>query len=481
MPNSMNYKNPCFSAIFSLFLGLLGALPAAAWAASEEPDLEEMWRVIQEQQLEIENLKRQLREQQEITKTHHPEPAHSEDAHAHDKHAHDAHDAHGPEEHDPLSISGFGELHHTSLDDKNLADGDDSLSETDLHHFVLGFSYDFTDRIRFLSELELESATVSNEGESGELALEKAVVQYDVTDQHTFFAGADILPIGFLHIYHEPGTFYGVAHNSVETEIIPTTWTEGGAGFLGAVTQDLDYKLMVHSGLKSPFHDGVHPEGEEDAGEPILHAEALSPRAGRGQASLAQDRDIAWTGRLRWRGIPGLDAAVSGHYQSDMTGTADEHEVSATLFSGQFEYLHPTGLGLRALYARWDFDIPQGLSFPNDSLDGWYVEPSYRFRFPNSALPGEFGIFGRVIRWDGRASGQGHHHGEHHEEGEHEEHEGPLYLPYKAWQIGMNWWVHPNVVFKFDYQNQSGDERADTIWKGFSLGMGYEFGDDHDH
>ena len=329
----------------------LCALSAATWARSEEPDLQEMWRIIQEQQLEIDNLKRQLQEQQQVLEARHPSPAHSEDMHAHSEgqpHK-DAHGSEEHEEHEPLSISGYGELHHVSFDDRNdQVGGDDALSETDFRRFIVSFNYDFTEHIRLRSELELENATVSNEedGRSGELSLEKVVVQYDVTDRHTFFTGADVLPIGFIHIYHEPSTFYGVDYNPVETEIIPTTWTEGGAGFFGSITDDLDYKLMVHSGLQSPLFDG-----EDENDDPILHAEALRPRAGRGKASLARDRDIAMTGRLRWRGLPGLDTAISGHYQSDMTGTADETEVSATLFTGQFEYLHPTGL-----YGRWDFE-----------------------------------------------------------------------------------------------------------------------------
>ncbi len=41
----------------------------------------------------------------------------------------------------------------------------------------------------------------------------------------------------------------------------------------------------------------------------------------------------------------------------------------------------------------------------------------------------------------------------------------------KQVNAGINYWPHPNVVLKADYQNQSG--RIDD--DGFNLGMGYQF------
>ena len=44
----------------------------------------------------------------------------------------------------------------------------------DFHRFVLLFSHSFTDRIRFVGELELEHAMVEGLEEKGELELEQA-------------------------------------------------------------------------------------------------------------------------------------------------------------------------------------------------------------------------------------------------------------------------------------------------------------------
>ena len=123
------------------------------------------------------------------------------------------------------------------------------------------------------------------------------------------------------------------------------------------------------------------------------------------------------------------------------------------------DYKNSSGFGLRALYARWDIDAPTGITFTQDSINGWYVEPAYRFKAPDIIL-GEIGVFTRYAEWDARGQGTV---------------PDGTYVQYEAWNVGMNWWPHPNVVFKFDYQNESGDSRADAIQDGINIGLGYQF------
>ena len=58
-----------------------------------------------------------------------------------------------------------------------------------------------------------------------------------------------LVPVGFLNETHEPDTFYGVERNSIEKNVIPTTWWEAGASLSGEVTPNLKYDFMLHSGL----------------------------------------------------------------------------------------------------------------------------------------------------------------------------------------------------------------------------------------
>ena len=204
----------------------------------------------------------------------------------------------------------------------------------------------------------------------------------------------------------------------------------------GEVAPGWNYDLVTHGGLLSP----------------TTGSSTLRPRSGRSKVAEADNQDIAVTGRIRYTGMPGLEVALSGQYQADMTGTADA-------FEGHVDYKHSSGFGVRALYARWDIDAPVGITYTQDDIDGWYIEPAYRFKGPGF-IPGDLGIFARYSEWDERGQGTV---------------PNGTYVQFDSWNVGLNWWPHKNVVFKMDYQNESGDNRADAIRDGINLGMGYQF------
>ena len=66
-------------------------------------------------------------------------------------------------------ISGYMDFHYNNRQNEDAV--------LDFHRFVLLFSHSFSDRIRFVAELELEHVVVSNETE-GELELEQAYVDF---------------------------------------------------------------------------------------------------------------------------------------------------------------------------------------------------------------------------------------------------------------------------------------------------------------
>ena len=121
-------------------------------------------------------------------------------------------------------LGGYGELHVNMLE--NQLTGEES-NILDLHRFVLFLQHDFTDRLRFNAELEIEHA-LSGGDAPGEVELEQAYIEYDWAQRHSLKAGVFLVPVGILNETHEPPTFYGVERNPVEKNIIPTTWGEGG-------------------------------------------------------------------------------------------------------------------------------------------------------------------------------------------------------------------------------------------------------------
>ncbi|MBT7121251.1 MAG: porin, partial [Nitrosomonadales bacterium] len=145
------------------------------------------------------------------------------------------------------TIGGYGELHYNNLRDQK---GQSNKHEMDFHRFVLFVNYEYNDKLRLVSELELEHS-VSGDGQVGEIELEQAYVQYDVTDRTSVVGGLFLMPVGILNETHEPSTFYGVERNNVEKYIVPTSWWEGGAMVQHEIMDGLGIDLTVTSGLKA--------------------------------------------------------------------------------------------------------------------------------------------------------------------------------------------------------------------------------------
>lgn len=326
----------------------------------------------------------------------------------------------------PTHIGGYGELHVNMLE--NQATGEE-INEIDLHRFVLFFSHEFNDRLRFNSELEIEHA-LSGDGKPGEVELEQAYVEYDWRPGQSLKAGLFLVPVGILNETHEPPTFYGVERNPIEKNIIPTTWWEGGLEFTGSFADAWRYNFAAHSGL---FTEGT---------------DNYAIRAGRQKVAEARFDSTAYTGRLRWLGIPGLEVSASVQYQEDITQDTDPLAGGAWLYSGHIAWQRGA-FGLRALYADWSLDGPGPEAIGADRQFGWYIEPSWRFNE-------HWGVFARYNVWDNRAG------------------DDISDTEYEQWDVGVNYWLNPNVVFKFDYQDQTVAPGAKEL-DGWNLGVGYMF------
>lgn len=405
----------------------LGLFTAFSAHAAAPPSAEEMWKIIQQQQEQIEALKKQLETTNErVEETDQKVEVAGEMIEQAESRVSKA--ASWAER---TQVGGYGELHYNNLDSKE---------EVDFHRFVLFFNHQFSDKIRLYTELELEHS-VAGDGQNGEIELEQAYIEFDLTDTQHAQAGLFLMPVGILNETHEPPTFYGVERNPVEKDIIPTTWWEGGGGFHGQLGRGFSYDLYGTSGLD------VNQTGSN----------AYKIRNGRQKVSEAKANDGAVTGRIRWTGMPGVELSASAQWQKDVT--QGDEGVGATLFETHAD-IERGPFGLRALYARWDLDKSNVIdaSDPSavgrDEQVGWYVEPSLKGRL--LGIPGEFGVFARYNQWDNNAGSSS------------------TDSEKKQVNVGINYWPHPDVVFKFDAQQQDneGDQKNDN---GFNLGVGYQF------
>ncbi len=411
-------------------ISLAAALMTTAAGATELPSPEVMWEIIQKQQKEIEALKQQqsqIDEKVEATgevldQIQTGSPATTNTAGLGANHSAFAHGSSGR-----TVVGGYGELHYNNLG--NQTDGGSDKKEIDLHRAILFLGHEFNDRIRFWSELEVEHAQAGDGKSGGEVAMEQAYVEFDLNENLSSRAGMLLVPAGILNEVHEPTTFYGVERNPVESNIIPTTWREGGASLNGRIGEGWSYDLLVHSGLGT------------DAGS------SYAVRKGRNSVRKAPANDLAYTGRVKWTGLPGVELALTAQYQADISQGSDPAAGSATLIETHL-IANRGPLGLRALYATWDLDGSGPAAIGADEQTGWYIEPSWK-------ITPKVGVFARYNLWDNRAGNSSD-------------------SEYTQIDVGVNYWPHPDVVLKADYQIQDAPSGKDEF-DGFNLGVGYQF------
>jgi len=328
------------------------------------------------------------------------------------------------------TIGGYGEF--TFGIDRS---GDD---EADSQRFVLYVGHDFTDRLRFVSELEIEHAFIDGGGDSpGAVELEQAFVEYDIRHDFQVRAGLFLIPVGLINESHEPPTFFGVERPRVEGDIIPTTWRENGIGVTKKFQNGLVFDGTFSTGLDLD-------EGGGDI------------RSSRTNGAQADADSAAITGRIAYNGIEGLRLTAFGQYN---TNISRNQNLDGTLYGATVQY-NRGGFGLRALFAKWDIDGVVDDSAFGGSLDGevdaideqfgWYVEPSYTWELNENA---KVGIFARYS--------------------ESEFFESDIGNKEEVLTIGVNFWPVDDVVFKADYQvaDEEGDDNAEQI----NLGFGYQF------
>lgn len=341
---------------------------------------------------------------------------------------------------DKTSLGGYGELH------ANLKEGGDD--KVDFHRFVLFVNHDYNDWISLFTELELEHS-LAGEGKPGEVELEQAFIRMDWNKNFSTDVGLYLTPVGLLNETHEPDTFYGVERNSMEKYIIPTTWWEAGIKATYRFENGLSIDAGISSGLDS--NDGYI-------------------RGGRQKVANANFTEQAFTGRVNYSGIPGLNIGASVFYQGDInqsdvvtttttyTNNPSTNEVtptttSTTVADGEtsalLKVIHldykKNGFGLRAVYADWD--LSGDVVAAAEDQNGYYIEPSYRWTA--SEKYGDLGIFYRKAKFDYFKSGSLKRN--------------------KVDTIGINYWPTENVVLKADYESIQNSNNK------INLGFGYQF------
>ena len=344
-------------------------------------------------------------------------------------------------------ISGYMELHLNVPLDR--ADGDATV---DFHRFVLLFTHSFSDRLRFVGELELEHALVEGLEEAGEVELEQAYIDVLIKPSFNLRAGMVLVPVGIINERHEPPVFYGVERPFVDTVIVPTTWFDAGAGVHGRIGSALAYRAYVMAPLDAT---------EFSADEGL--------RGGIQKGSEANIRNAAITGRVEYTRVPGLTIGVSG-WRGDtgfniprLNPTVGVAEIDARFRRRGFE--------LRGQFARVFIGDSARLNdaltlligvAPNIArqLQGYYLEASRLFSLRR--WDHEVGVFARFEDFDTQyrmPAGQ----------------EPVPDFKRRAFTIGASYFLDPDVAVKFDYTNVQTQATLRRGPQSINVGLGWWF------
>jgi hypothetical protein len=352
----------------------------------------------------------------------------------------------GAEDHQPATrLSGYMDFHYNKPE---AADG-----QLDFHRFVLLVTHEFSPRIRFVGELELEHALVEGLEAGGELELEQAYVDFLLTRSFNVRAGMLLMPVGILNERHEPPVYYGVERTFVDTLIVPTTWFEVGAGIHGEVGRGWRYRLFVTSPLNAV---------EFSADEGL--------RGGRQRGSETNIGRAAFTGRGEYVGLRGLTAGVSFWTGKSGFELRPRLDVPVNLVEADARYTRDR-LELRAQVAYVSIENAAEL---NDviartsgvdphiarALRGGYAEAGYRVI--EGQRWGDVGVFARYENFDTQFRMPAG--------------DAPiLALDRDAWVVGATYWPEPDIALKIDYVMQRNQSNVVKAPNAFNVGLGWWF------
>lgn len=255
------------------------------------------------------------------------------------------------------SVGGYVSLEYEDFDKTRT--GENADSTFDHHRTVFNLARQIHPRIYFYSEFEIEG-TGSENDEDSEFSIEQAWVDFYIHPAVNLRAGALLIPFGKFNLVHDDPLQDLTDRPLVDRRVIPTTWTEAGAGFFGEFyptpASIVSYELYAINGLNDEF-------------------DKRGPRDAKGEFRQDNNQNKALVGRLATSPYPGVELGLSGYvgkYDDDSDKSIRGGAFDWTLIRGPFE--------LVGEYARFDLEDPESIDddIPEE-LQGYYIRLNYHF------------------------------------------------------------------------------------------------------
>ncbi len=343
----------------------------------------------------------------------------------------------------------------------------------DAARIVLLPTLQVTDSITFNAELEFEHGGIAEDDDdklTGGIDVEQAYIDFKFNDYFNWRApGVDVVPFGFINLFHEPTQFYSVNRPELYLGLIPSTWFEGSTSVYGKIVDNLNYQFQINTGLEDVgSKDGV-PDNRAPYEGGISGTEALGlARTPIGDFHQTKNAPgfalrMSYTPPI----VPGLNGSSSVFFTPNVTPRGayaeDGHSLghtSVTMLNTEMRYRVPrTGFEFRGEVADVIIGTPRHLRANNDgdpennvgrhlwgfSLEaayhvdlsdyvrnGWEVVPFYRYTYEDFQTGGFAGID------DNFPTGQGRR---------------------QFHTFGIALFPTPQIVLKLDYQLAFDDAR----------------------
>src|SRR5262249_9440784 len=335
-----------------------------------------------------------------------------------------------------LRLGSYGEFKFGSL--QNPAANGQWQTGFDSARIVLLPSYKFTDNIIFNAEIEFEHAGAGFDDDDklhGTAEIEQAWIDFLISPYFNVRSpGIDLVPVGYVNLYHEPTLFYSVNRpeldNGVGNGLIPTTWSAPAMSIWGKIVDNLNYQFQVSASLED-FGSGFDARTEGNSVPPGPYAPGVDGLNGLASARPPLGdfkqllNNLGYALRLSYTPpfLPGFAGSTSGYFTPNIEPRGAHgdnglplHHTSLSIIDTEFRYRIPTtGLELRGESAQSCFGTPANLRANNDGdptnnvgktmwgLSGevayhvplgnalgvnWEVVPFYRYTYMNRQTGG---------------------------------------------------------------------------------------------
>jgi hypothetical protein len=341
----------------------------------------------------------------------------------------------------PLSIGGYGELYYSQYND-SVGVGNTKDAYGDTYRFIPYIGYKFSDTIILNSEIEFEHGN--------EVAIEQLYVDFVLDSLATVRVGHQLVPMGYVNLYHEPTLFNTVQRPDVEKQLIPSTWHELGLSVYGK-TDNFEYTIGAYTAL--------------DMNTTGASGKDWIRKARVGNESDTGMENMAIVARLDYNGINGLQVGISGYTgeagKANLPGKSEEGQMTMVDIHAVYQN---EGFKARALYTQ---------SHLNNA-------DSYKTDMPETARGGYVNLEYNILPFFAQTSDR-----------------LPLFFQYENYNLatemvdggsfgtttsytyGLNYFPHDQVVLKAEYMLRHNENSADTVKyvnEGiYSLGLGFIF------